>query len=302
VGSRTPEAMMGVVRILQEGAYQFDILDSESDFTTYKLLVLPDVIPVDNALQHKVQNYISKGGFILASYKSGLTPDGKTFALAEMGVTLVGEAPYSPDFLVTKGALAQNLPETELVMYMKGMEVKASSTAEVLMQTNVPYFNREWNHFSSHKHTPSSGKTAYPGIIKNGRSIYFMHPVFSQYNKNAPRWCKQLVLNAVHMLLPGPIVRHNGPSTMIVTLNEQSSKNRQVLHLLNYVPERRGVDFDVIENIFPLYDITFSITAPKNINNVMLVPQNKPLKFSKQNNRIEFALPELKGHQMIAFS
>jgi hypothetical protein len=30
------------------------------------------------------------------------------------------------------------------------------------------------------------------------------------------------------------------------------------------------------------------------------VPQNTPLKFEQKGNRVEFTLPELNGHQMIA--
>jgi hypothetical protein len=301
-GSRTPEAMMGVVRILQEGAHQFDVLDSESDFGNYKVIILPDVIPVNDTLKQKLQAYLAKGGALLSSYKSGLDADGKSFALPEMGISLVGDAPYSPDFLVLKGALAKDLPETELVMYQKGLEVKPANGAEVLVQTNVPYFNRAWNHFSSHRHTPSSGKAGYPGVVKKGRSIYFMHPVFTQYNRNAPRWSKQLVLNAVAALLPEPLVRHQGPSGLIATMNEQRAKNRKVLHLLYYTPERRGTDFDVIEDIVPLYNTAVSIRVPGTIRSVTLAPQQVTLPFKQVNGRIEFILPELKGHQMIVLS
>jgi hypothetical protein len=185
---------------------------------------------------------------------------------------------------------------------MKGLEVKTNKGAEVLMQTNTPYFNRDWKNFSSHRHTPSSGKTGYPGVVRNGRSIYFMHPIFSQYNKNAPKWCKQLVLNAVNLLLPEPSVKHNGPSGVIATLNEQSAKKRNILHLLYYTPERRGTDFDTIEDILPLYNISVSVRKGGAINSVSLAPQNKSIPFKEQNGRIEFVLPELKGHQMVVFS
>jgi hypothetical protein len=111
----------------------------------------------------------------------------KALTFRSLGVSLVGEAPYSPDFIVPKTALAKGLPDTELVMYVKGMQVKALPGTEVLAEANVPYFNREWNHFSSHKHTPSSGKVGYPAVIKNGRSIYLCIPIFTQYQRNAPK-------------------------------------------------------------------------------------------------------------------
>jgi hypothetical protein len=301
-GGRTPGAMMGVVRILQEGAHQFDVIDSESSFERYKLIILPDEISVDAKLKDKLQAHLQAGGAVISSFKSGLTPDGAEFALTAMGVSLVGEAPYSPDFLVTKGEISKGLPETELVMYMKGMQVKAASGAEVLVQTNTPYFNREWNHFSSHKHTPSSGKPGYPGIVRSGRSIYFMHPIFAQYNKNAAGWCKRLVLNAINMLLPSPLIKHNGPSGIVTTLNEQAAKSRRILHLLYYTPERRGQDFDVVEDVVPLYELNVSVRSQGNVRKVALVPQNTRVPFKVVNGRIEFSIPELRGHQMIEIS
>jgi hypothetical protein len=39
--SRVPQQMMGVVRMLQEGRHQFDIIDSQADFSQYKLLICP---------------------------------------------------------------------------------------------------------------------------------------------------------------------------------------------------------------------------------------------------------------------
>jgi hypothetical protein len=178
------------------------------------------------------------------------------------------------------------------------MQVAPASGAEVLAGVNVPYFNREWNHYSSHKHTPSSGKEGYPGVVQNGGVIYFMHPVFSQYAANAPVWCKKLVLNAVERLMPQQLVRHNGPSGLMVTLNEQAAQKRQVLHLLYYVPERRGGDFDVIEDVIPVNNITVSLNQPGG-NQVRLVPQNKLIASRMTGGRLEFTVPQVMGHQMI---
>jgi hypothetical protein len=302
MSGRTPEPMMGVVRMLQEGARQFDVLDTASDLSAYKTIILPDVIPVSERLKTKLQQYLRSGGSLIASFESGLDPDKKEFALPELGVSMVGEAPYSPDFIVAKGPLAKNLPDTELVMYLKGLQVKPRSGATVLLDTDVPYFNREWNHFSSHRHTPSSGKVGYPGAVRNGNSIYFMHPVFTQYNKNAARWCKQIVLNALDLLNPNPLVQHSGPSSVIALLNDQAAQKRSVLHLLHYIAERRGTDFDTIEDVIPLYNVNVSVLPPRSVNKVTLVPQNENVAFTRKNGRIEFLLKELKGHQMIAYS
>jgi hypothetical protein len=301
IGGRVPPPNAGAVRMLQEGAQQFDIIDSKADFAPYKVLLLPDEITVNPELASKLNEYLSKGGALLASYHSGLNPAKEAFALSALGVKLKGDAPFSPDFVRVRERLSKGMPPGELVMYLKGLEVEASTSSEVLAEMVVPYFNRTWEHYSSHRHTPSAGKVGYPGVVKNGRCVYFTHPIFSQYHKNAPRWCKRLVLNALELLLPEPLVKVEGPTTLLTALNEQAAEGRAVLHLLHYIPERRGTDFDVIEDVIPLFNLKASVKLSKRVKEVVAVPERERLPFENKNGRIEFTLPKLNGHQMIAF-
>ena len=298
-GITIPKAMMGVTRILQEGGHQFDIIDSEADFSTYCVLILPDEIPVSAALAKKLQAYLADGGAVLASHKSGLNPEGTAFALEEWGVSYKGDAPYNPDFIVPGEKIGAGLNPTEHVMYLRGLEVSANAGSAVLAQVKVPYFNRTHEHFCSHRHTPSSGKIGYPGIVKTGRVIYFAHPIFTQVQDNSPRWCKRLLLNALDMLLPEPLLRHNGPSSILTTLNEQPAQNRTVLHLLHYIPERRNDSFDVIEDVIPLFDVNVSVRASKSVGKVTCVPEMLPMNFEQRDGRVGLTLPKLAGHQMI---
>ncbi len=297
---RIPPAALGAVRMLTEAAVQFDVLDSKSDFSKYKLLILPDRIPADPALASKLIAYVAAGGALLASFASGLSPEGDRFVIPAMGVEYKGDASYSPDFLVVDGPLSAGLPKTELVMYLKGKRVAARAEAKVLMSIHNPYFNRTWDHFFSHRHTPSSGTDGGPGIVQNGKCIYFMHPVFTQYRENAPLWVKRLVVNAIHQLLPQPLVVLNGPSSTIATLNQQSAENRWVLHLLHYIPERRGAAFDVIEDIIPVADLGLRVRTDKPVKQVFRAPERTPLDFHQDGVYTVFTLPKLEGHQMIA--
>lgn len=300
VSDRTPPAAIGAIRMLEEAGHQFDVIDSQADLSAYNVIIMPDQIEVSPQLAAKLEAYLGQGGTILASYRSGLDSDDK-FALDQFGVRLVGQAPYSPDFIVPEGVLDNCLPHTEHVMYMRGLEVEALSGTEILASAKVPYFNRTYRHFCSHRHTPSAGETGYPAVTQCGRVIYFAHPIFTQYNENAPHWCKRLVLNALQQLLPKPLVVHNGPSTLITTLNEQeiAGSTRWILHLLHYIPVRRGQNMDIIEDIIPLHKLAVSIRVPQIVQRVTIVPQNEPLDFEQDNGRVEFVLPTLAGHQMI---
>ena len=300
--SRLPDSIFGVVRMLQEMQAQFDIITADQDLTPYKLIILPDEIPAAPSFAAKLDAYLEGGGNLIASYKSGLSLDGQGFSLARFGVELQGDAPFSPDFIVPgEEMLLANkaLKGTAYVMYQKGMEVRASTSSQVLAEVEVPYFNRTWRHYHSHLHTPSSNKVGYPGIVQNGSAIYFCHPIFSMYQTNAPLWCRQLLEAAVNILLPERILTIEAPTTVLAALAKQSKQNRFILHLLHYIPERRGAAFDVIEDIIPLYDLKVSLIAEGQVNHVSLVPQDEELFFIQEHNMVHFVLPNLTGYQVI---
>lgn len=295
-----PKAAEGICRMLQESGHQFDFIDSMMDFSSYKVLVLPDVIPLSKELSKKLEQYIKKGGSVIASFESGLNESKDEFVLKEMGIEYKGPAPYSPDFILPEGEIAKGLQQTEYAMYLRGIQVEAGEGAQTLANAIEPLFNRTFEHFTSHAHAPSSGKIGYPAIVKNGNVIYFMHPIFSQYLHNGSPWCKKLLLNALQIVLPSPLLRHDGPSTLITSINEQTNQNRWVIHLLHYIPERRSETIDIIEDIIPLYDLKVSIKIPYDVKRVACVPQEKDLIYTRAEDRIEFVVHEIKGHQMIS--
>jgi hypothetical protein len=309
-------ALIGAGRMLQECAHQFDVIDSNRDFSKYRVIVLPDTINVSPELDEKLSRYLAEGGAVISSFESGLSPSGESFRFSAAGVSvkreqtrdvegnLVRGRRYAhndyADYVVPRGAIGAGLPETEHVMYMRGLEVEAAPCAEVLMDTVMPYFDRDYRHFCSHMQTPSSGRRGYAAVIRNGRSIYFAHPIFRQYDANAPRWCKTLFLNALHQLLPAPVLRHSGPTGILSSLTEQAAESRLIAHFLYYVPERRSREIDTIEDVVPLYDVKASIRLDgRKVRKASLVPQGRELAIAIVEERIEFCIPEIIGHQMV---
>ena len=313
-----PPALMGITRMLEESAHQFDVIDSASDLSRYQVVVLPDAIPVSEELVGKIEAYLVGGGAVIASFESGMNEEKSEFALKPLGVKLKSEGPRDlsselvrgktfmrgdfAEYVLPKGSIGRGLPETEHVMYIRGMDVEAESGAEVLVDKVLPYFDRTYKHFCSHRQTPSSGEIGGPAVVRNGQVIYFTNPIFTAYNQVAPRWHKQMFVNALDLLLPGPLVRHDGPTTMQVTVNEQADENRWVVHLLHYIPERRSQHIDIIEDVLPLYGVRLSVKVPQGVQSVECVPQREALAFEHKNDRVEFVLPELVGHQMVVLN
>ncbi len=307
--------IQGAVRLLQETAQQFDIIDSHSDFDRYKVLILPDKVPVGGALADKLNAYIEGGGSLLASFASGMDEEQTAFSFIPFGITLYGTGPRDSEgnlvrgreypgtkyaeYILPRDGFDTELPRTEHAMYMRGMAIRALPGTEVLADTVRSYFDRDYEHFCSHRQTPSSGIVIHPAIVQRENVIYFSHPIFSQYQTKAPRWCKQLFINALDRLLPDSLVRVQAPSSLLVMLNRQAHLNRYVLHLLYYVPERRCEEYDVIEDIVPLFDIPISLWLESPVSEVTVVPEGMKLPFTFKDGSLSFVLPRMEGHCMV---
>lgn len=314
-GERISPEAAGALRMLEEAGHQFDVVDERSELAGYRVLLLPDRIPVDPGLAARLEDFLAQGGRILASFQSGLDPAGQDFALAAWGVHKAGEGPLDRegrpvrgriyprgdwvDYVLPGEALSRGLAQTEHVMYTRGLDITPAEDAEVLALTVDPYFHRDMRHFCSHRQAPSSGRVRGPAVVRRGPVIYFAHPVFRLYHHSAPRWCKLLVLNALDLLLPHPVLRHQGPGTLLATVNEQPTHGRWVLHFLHYIPERRGQAFDIVEDVIPLQDVAVSISPPAPVTAVRTVPQGVALDFLAHRGRVNFVVPRIEGHQMV---
>ncbi|MFN3335124.1 MAG: alpha-amylase family protein, partial [Caldilinea sp.] len=110
-----PDAIKGATRILEEGAHQFDIIDSATDLTPYRVVILPDVIPVDAAFAAKLDGYLAQGGRLIATFESGLNPDKTAFGLDALGVTIASEGPTDAAGNLARGRVYDR---TEYVEYI----------------------------------------------------------------------------------------------------------------------------------------------------------------------------------------
>ena len=305
----------GLVRLLEQGGHQFDLIDSRMDFSPYQVLILPDCIPVDDTLKAKLNAFLSGGGKLLATFESGLSPDKTGFALDALGVDCLGPGPIAPDgqpargrkftridyadYLLPRGPIGQGLPQTEHVMYTNCLPVAARPGAEVLVDVILSEFDRTYQHFVSHNQSPSSGRVGSAGIVRNGQCLYFAHKIFEQYAQYGAPWVKRLFLNGLDLLLE-PTLRHDGPSTLVASVTAQADPKRWIVHLLHYIPQRRATELEIIEDVIPLYQVKVSLKVPQPVRRVAPCPeQADPLETWEAEGRLEFVVPKIAGHQMI---
>ena len=294
-----PESDIGAIKALTQRHYQFDVIDRTCDFARYPVLVIADELACDDDLAAKLHEYVSNGGKLLATHRAGVCPDGSGFALEDLPVTLVGDLPYSPDYLVPSGAWAEGLPEMPLVAYIRGLHVEAKPGANVLAGIADPYFDRTWEHFCSHFHTPVGTDSLRPGIVAQDNAIYFAHPLFTAYHRHGFLPYRDMLTRCLDRLLGERLIESDLPSSARITLMRQGE--RTVLHILYYVPERRTPRFEMVEDVVPLYGKNVSVRLGGKLTRVYLAPQEKELPFDCSDGKVKVEIPEIHGHQMVVF-
>jgi hypothetical protein len=80
-------------------------------------------------------------------------------------------------------------------------------------------------------------------------------------------------LNAVNILPPDSLVKHDTPSMLQLTLTQQASRGRWILHFLHFIPERRSDSLDVIEDVISLFKVKVGVKAAASIREVIMVPE-----------------------------
>lgn len=293
---------LGVTRMLGQLHEQFDILDRDSDFSPYRLIILPDDQRLDAALLAKVRGYLAGGGKLILSHQSGLDSKSDVFVLDEAGVDYLGLSPYQGnqgDYFHAGRALADDVPDMVHFSYGEGSVVKLKAGSEGGARIWKPYFDRDYLHFSSHAQTAWDMPVDQTAVVERGSIFYLSFPVFRNYAKNGYAPHKTLVRNCIRKLLPDPLIRVEAPTTAEVTLTEQPS--RKIVHLLHYPAERRGVDLDIVEDVIPLSNIPLSLKLAQNPSQVYTAPDLHPLKVVYENGYASVTVPSVVGHAMVVF-
>jgi len=291
-------AAYGATRMLAELKQQFDILTPDMDFSEYQVLVLADAVAVDVPLGRKLQAHLAKGGKIVSTGHSGLDPEGKDFALPDWGLKFHGESPHDPAYMTPPaGKLAAGFPDMPVTLYERGTSVAAKPGVEVLAEIIAPYYNRGFDGEHAFLYLPPDKKTGEPALTRNGGVVHFPHPLFITYHKHAQAPMKALLGNVLAELLPEPLLKTPAlPSFARATLTAQPG--RTMVHLLAYVPEKRGAMVEMIEEPIELRDVKVALKG-KRAKAVYLAPDKTPLPFKLEDGYIHFTAPELRGHAVV---
>ena len=289
-----PQSDVGACRILLEGKFLFDVLDTEADFEKYKVIIIPDIDISGNPVVEKLVTFVKTGGKVLCTGKSA----GVGEMHFDLGVKVLGESKYNPSYY-HPSYKALGLSKTSFIMYSTMYDTAVTDkNAEVLGYTRNSFFNRTPEHFCSHFHTPYVVEDNAPAVIIGKEGGYIAYDIFEEYAEKGSIILKDTVIRVLDKILnDGKTLKTNLPSGGVVTLNTQNTHNRDVLHMLYALPVKRGSGVEIIEDILPVYNTEFEIkTSP--VKSVVLVPQNESIPYTYENGILKFTVKEFECSQI----
>ncbi len=304
------ENVEGASKLLMELHQQFDLITPTTcdDFSRYKVLVVPDRAQADAATVARLRDFIAQGGGLLLSHHALLNAEAGEFALAdEMGVSYVGLAESNPDYyqITAPDLLGPVTREKFAYCLYEGPSVRVSPQAgtEILADAYQTYFNRTGEHFSSHGFTcPLTEKADYPAVTQKNKVLYLYGPVFSAYQKYGALASRALVGGCLHRLLPDPLIQTSAPASAEVTVMRQDAQKRQIVHIVNYSPQRRSTPHvEVLDAPIPLHGVRVALKENKLVKRAFLARSQAELPIIKENGRVVVTVPRVDAHEMVVF-
>lgn len=287
----------GIIRGLGPLQHQFDIMTAHAveDWDAYSLVIVADGVQLNDTLTKQLLTRLRAG-------KPTLILGGKELAesppelLTELGVTCQGMSPFSHTYLHHENETGAN----DHVMYERGCRLQADKNAKVLTGIVEPYFERTWQHYCSHFHTPSDTVSPYAAAIAKGAAITTAFGIFKAYAQHGSVAYRNMLASCIAQLLPTPLLQVKGPSFLETTIMQQD--NQWVIHLLAYCPQQRAVGLSLLEEGIDVVNLALSMWSQISPREIYLEPQHTPLSFTHDGQQIHVTIPHFNGHQMVVIT
>jgi hypothetical protein len=292
--------MLGALKILMETHHQFDVIDVESDFSRYKILFVADTVKPSPELLDKVGAYLKNGGKLILSGRS-LSSAPQDWWMRFMGMKYHGLSAYSLEYIrCIDKKITGNIPTIDLIAYDRFSVVESLEGTTILARTVHPLAERTPVRYMSHLQASPGEEGPYPSIVRfKDRVIYFAPPVFKSYFESGNTIFRDLVRNAVEMLLPNPLIVTDAPSSTEITLLRNGTS--YALHVVNYSPSRRGNHPEVVDEIRSLHNISVSVRIPEHPKKVYAFPGEEELNFHILKGYVQITVPRVEIHTGICF-
>jgi hypothetical protein len=293
-------SLLGATKVLIESHEQFDVIDEEHEFDSYRLIVIADMQSPSKLLLAKLERYLSGGGKVILCDRS-LAGAGSEWLGKNLGFRWRGRSSYTLDYIrIRDEKFRGRLPGIDMIVYDRFSLVEPITGIEVLADTIHPLEERTPLRYMSHLQASPGPKGEHPAVVaRDGRMVYYAPPIWKSYFESGNPILRQLAANGIRYLLSDALIRTNAPGSAEMTVLRRD--NLFVLHCVNYSPSRRGNHPEVIEEIRPLYGIEAELRLPDKPVRCCLIPDRKELPVEWDGTYARVVLPRVDIHAGIEF-
>jgi hypothetical protein len=287
-GSRADE---GVIQMCEETHYDATLLDELDPLDRHPLLILPDSTVITPKLRSKLKRYHQQGGQLLISHRAGRDAAG-AWALDFLPLRFDGEVEKFPTYWRARPGFWPELSASDRVFYNQGVNVVPSRGLEVLVDRVLPYFKRNDLTFSSHFQTPPVARAdRHPAVVAGPGFVYFADPIFREYRETGNLAARDVWKRCVERLIGPAPIGAGLPTTMLVVPRRRGRD--LILTLLHYVPLRKALQIDVLEERMGFAGEVLHVDGAKELR---LFGGDDPLPRNAQGG---FILPAVKGRLLL---
>ena len=288
----------GVYRVLQELHQPFQFLNMRDSIEGYQLLILPDHFVPDEALAAQLDQFVKKGGKLLLTGYAGVNPATGRYMLHCIKAQYKGQSPFGVRYIRLTDDMFADQPQIDHVLYERGCMIEAGDEETAAAMIVEPYFEREYDKFCSHRQTPPMlHPSQQPGIVLGDGYAIISSPLFSDYILNGYLVHRNILRCCLSHLLSRPLIKTDLPAISETTLRQNDQSH--ILHILNYVMQRKSKRLETIEDEYTVVGRKISVLTEKEPRSVRLVPEEKELPFRYENGYVTIDLPQISGHTMI---
>ena len=301
-------SLAGAVNALNESHFQFDIIDVDCDFSSYRLLILADEFIMDEKTNKKINDFVKQGGKLFCTYKAGLLLDNN---FPEWWICQnQGENEYNPSYFIND--TLNNIKHNEIIMHSSSLKV-VNNGGKVLAYEGQPFYQRTYAHYYSHYQAPLNKKTTDPVLIEDDFMIYSTFPLFFLYKEIGNVMYKKIIVESIKRLLGNESVFSTSlPSTADFIVNHQPGHQRIIVNCLHYIPERRSLKVETIEEKIPLFSQDVSIDLDllrkrldlsKKVSFSVIDENNKQeILYKLEGSKLHFTIDKIDGFRIISIN
>lgn len=296
----------GMVKLLLESRVQFDVVEPDQPWERYGMVIVPDEMRVEPALEGRLHAFIKGGGAAIAIHQGGLLAGEERSWLERYGLRYAGASPFKPAYLVPEVNFTGDIPKYEYALYEGASQWRAEGAAKVLARLGEPKFQRSAEHYTSHAQTPFDHLTDYAAVARSGAVGLVGFPLGRSYFQQGYWVYRAAFQKLLEEVLPARLVESSAPLSTEITVTHQAAekaggRERYMVHIINFSALRATPQHPAFhEDPIPLTDVRVRLRLPVKVGQARAVDAGREIAVRPaEGGGVEFVVPRVPIHEIV---